>query len=466
MSSPSASPSITFDLKSLVEAHGGIPSDTRELMLMALQHLHAPVAGLVFPRQSIGHLAPLAGRLDAQSLQLHNAREGTRSARLFNRVGRGWRPDLGDRLARGTDLIAAHLAPRRLKAEPVHPTLNRGLFEWLMRPDLGLEHAQAFDRVQYRLVNRTWGSINSAAAWNLLGRRSFDLRLAPGEKLFLSSPVWIRPSAGQTFYVRWHDAINLLSIGWERAYDAQVFSATMRMLVAAGARFVCNSATSRRDLISFFPETEARSDVVYCPVRPVAHETDERLAEAILESHGLAGVRYVVTVSSASPRKNFEGILEIFDRLSHRQPDLRLVVIGKPFRLSSALRRSLRRLKAAGKLVTIEGVGRMPLATVVRHAAAYLSASVHEGFGKGLIEAQSLGVPVVAPRTPIFEELVGGSAALFSGFDYAEAVSELEAILANPSRRETLGEAGRRNALRFEPAALVADFARALDITP
>lgn len=60
----------------------------------------------------------------------------------------------------------------------------------------------------------------------------------------------------------------------------------------------------------------------------------------------------------------------------------------------------------------------------------------------------------------------GGSAALFSGFDYAEAVSELEAILANPSRRETLGEAGRRNALRFEPAALVADFARALDITP
>ena len=127
--------------------------------------------------------------------------------------------------------------------------------------------------------------------------------------------------------------------------------------------------------------------------RGVGVEQDGRVARSILDSNGVSG-RYLVTVSSASPRKNFEGILEIFERLSYRHPDLKMVVIGKPFRMASSLRRSLRQLRAKGKLVTIEGLGRHTLATVLAHATAYLSGSVHEGFGKGLVEAQSLGVPV------------------------------------------------------------------------
>jgi glycosyltransferase involved in cell wall biosynthesis len=77
------------------------------------------------------------------------------------------------------------------------------------------------------------------------------------------------------------------------------------------------------------------------------------------------------------------------------------------------------------------------LAWLYRHAAAVIVPSRHEGFGLPVVEALSLGTPVVASDIPALRE-VGGRATRFAPADAPAAFAEqLEAILADPAAERT-----------------------------
>lgn len=83
----------------------------------------------------------------------------------------------------------------------------------------------------------------------------------------------------------------------------------------------------------------------------------------------------------------------------------------------------------------------------LQNAAALVTASKHEGFGLPLVEAQTMGVPVICSDIPVFHEVCDEGSALFfdqnDPHDFARAVKEL------PKRANALIEAGHKNAKRF-----------------
>jgi glycosyltransferase involved in cell wall biosynthesis len=406
--------------------------------------------------------------LDRQSLRLHWAKTGFKPwwERPLNAVGRrlfgGWK--IGTLAVSATERLLSQSWSRSLHWSKVNPALNRGIFEWLFRVDLDLSVAPIFDNVTYLIADRTWAAINRRAAGRASKARvrPMMIDLPPSSLLFLSSPLALVPNGKTPLLVRWHDAINLLSIGWENQHDARVFSSSLQAAVDARAFFLCNSESSRRHLLAFYPQAENRSAVVYCPVRPSGSPLDPAVHQMLLSGLGLDQGNYIVTVSSTSPRKNFEGIIEIFEELIFTNPKIKLVVIGKPFRTSPGLKNSLKALRARHRLVYVQDGSRASILEIVRGAALYLSASVHEGFGKGLVEAQGLGVPVVAPRTEIFVEILGESACLYNDFDYREASSLCRRMLDDHDRREAITKVGMANAARFTPAAVLPALVRAI----
>jgi glycosyltransferase involved in cell wall biosynthesis len=119
---------------------------------------------------------------------------------------------------------------------------------------------------------------------------------------------------------------------------------------------------------------------------------------------------YFVMLSTIEPRKNHWLMLHVWRRLVERLGEKapRLVVIGqRGWECENVLDLLERCEVLRGFVIEKGGCSDADLATYLCHAQAMLFPSFVEGYGLPLIEALSLGVPVIASDLPVFHEVVG-----------------------------------------------------------
>lgn len=110
-------------------------------------------------------------------------------------------------------------------------------------------------------------------------------------------------------------------------------------------------------------------------------------------------------------------------------------------------RARLQSLAPSARLVFHNGVTDAEYLAVLASATALVTASRDEGFGIPLVEAMSLGIPVVVSDIPIFRE-IGGAAALYARPDSASEFAAGVRRLGRPGEwsrvsQRSLGEAQR-----------------------
>ncbi len=89
------------------------------------------------------------------------------------------------------------------------------------------------------------------------------------------------------------------------------------------------------------------------------------------------------------------------------------------------------------------------LAELYRRALVLLVPSRNEGFGLPALEAMACGCPVLAARAGALPEVCGEAAVLLDPDDPGAWRATVLALVAEPSRRSTLAEAGRARASTF-----------------
>src|SRR5690606_20137900 len=120
------------------------------------------------------------------------------------------------------------------------------------------------------------------------------------------------------------------------------------------------------------------------------------------------------------------------------------------------------RLPAAGSVVFHDGVSDEAYADLLHRATALVHASLDEGFGIPLVEAMSVGTPVVVSDIPIFREIGGDAARFFPPTDPAAFAREVRA-LEDPAEWSRRSVASRAQAARFDwdtSAEVLADVIR------
>ena len=261
-----------------------------------------------------------------------------------------------------------------------------------------------------------------------------------------------------------------------------VSSATLRLIARRSSVVLANSHYTARSVRAAAPG--ARLEVVHNPVdvrRFDPERVDRERARAALGAAGRSGVLLGV-VAQLSPWKGQDTAVEATGLLAAAGADVHLLLIGSAKFTASATRFDNESYVAALKARIAElGIGdrvswlgeREDIPELMGALDILLLPSHEEPFGRALIEAMSLGVPVLATEVGGPGEIIrdGVQGRLLPPRDaraWADAVSELA---AHPEIAREMGRAGReRVAEAFTPehhaAAVFSVYERALQTLP
>lgn len=152
----------------------------------------------------------------------------------------------------------------------------------------------------------------------------------------------------------------------------------------------------------------------------------------------------VISIGDSSDRKNIQGSIDAFRSLKLQHSELELHLVGVGLDNSSDFYTSQEIDTVSGDIFWHGYLERSELIELMKSCHVLVQPSLLESFGLTLIEAMSLGVPVIAGyNTGAAVEVIGESGILVDTRNTGEIVSALSDLLENPSFREELIELGK-----------------------
>ncbi len=151
-----------------------------------------------------------------------------------------------------------------------------------------------------------------------------------------------------------------------------------------------------------------------------------------------AGAAPFLMVGTIEPKKGHLEVLQVLRALHEAgQSRRRLLVLGRRGWMYDEIVAALR--QAGQMVVWLEDASDAELAFAYRHAHLMIQASRDEGFGLPMVEAASAGCVVVARRSRIAAEVLGGSGLFFDGAEDLRALLlAMEDPEAHAARRALL----------------------------
>ncbi|MCU1366063.1 MAG: putative glycosyltransferase [Ilumatobacteraceae bacterium] len=170
--------------------------------------------------------------------------------------------------------------------------------------------------------------------------------------------------------------------------------------------------------------------------------------EATLRSrYGLGNGPVIVLPAITHPHKGHRFVLDLL-ATRWRDPELRLVLIGGKGLADAEVERKIADLGLGARVVRPGRVPRADRDGLLQMATAMTFPSEYEGFGAPVIEAMTLGVPVICSDRTCLPE-VAGDAAIVLPLDLDAWAGALDDAIA---RRAELVAAGRKRAALFSAA--------------
>lgn len=161
---------------------------------------------------------------------------------------------------------------------------------------------------------------------------------------------------------------------------------------------------------------------------------------------------YALSISTLEPRKRIDHLVRAFASVAASHADLRLVVAGADGGATGAVTAAIGALPDGirQRVVRLGAVDDATRATLIRRAAVVAYPSADEGFGYPVLEAMSVGVPVVTTGEGSLREVAGDAALLIPvDDDPAPLADALRLVVTDDELRATLCRRGTRRAADF-----------------
>ena len=492
---------ILLELRPALDGHAGIPQETR-LLFRGLRMIDGlDVEGMIIHSGRV-----LAPGLPADSSYITRPeiadREIYRLSRTIISLQESLHPKLLnktgidiDQLMGSLGMVFTHMlgASQKLtRFDPAHfrDFIWRNFFAKTL-PDSDFELVTT---AKYRVSRLPWTMMHLCGLNSRQLGFHFYPRLNTSEfNIFISqTPFPGKISRDTRLVVRYHDAIPVLmphTISDKTFHQASHYYA-LKSNVKNGAYFACVSESTRKDLLSIFPEAAERAVTIHnmvshhyfyedssslrvpeivrtrmhSGVKPLLPGSDLRQSNGKPNGQppkakaGAPAFEYLLMVSTIEPRKNHLSLLSAWEQLRTEQfPNLKLVVVGMLGWSYESIVKKFKPWQERGELFLLEDVPSPELRLLYRHAKATVCPSFAEGFDFSGVEAMRCGGAVVASRIPVHQEVYGDAAEFFSPYSTGELVAAIGAVIGeeNVERRNDLVSKGAVVSTRYLPEKIL-----------
>ncbi|WP_197075456.1 MULTISPECIES: glycosyltransferase family 4 protein [Sphingomonas] len=238
----------------------------------------------------------------------------------------------------------------------------------------------------------------------------------------------------------------------------------LKKLDRTADHFVTVSECSRRDLIEVAGIAPERITNTYQSVDIPAKyrdKSDEQVAREVEGATGTGFKEYFLFWGSIEPKKNIGRMLEAY---LASKVDTPLVMVGAQAWKSEQELRLLdnaslewfqiadRSILHRKRVIQLQYAPFSLLVSLIRGAKAALFPSLYEGFGLPVLEAMSLGTPVLCSDTSSLPEVAGDAALMIDPYDTAAISQAIRTLDADDDLRAELSRRGLEQAARFSPA--------------
>lgn len=277
----------------------------------------------------------------------------------------------------------------------------------------------------------------------LLNKQNLDLVHFPNFNL----PIFYN----KAFVVTIHDMVHHKISGAKKSHLVHFFAYKKVIEHAAknSKAIVTVSETSKRDIVEILNISPNKISVTYEGASLNTNVSEDEV-ENIKKTY-LLNKPYFLFVGVLERKKNLVNLSRGFDLfLQKYKAKMDLVVVGKVDRHYPNIKHKMLDIKNNNNLVFTGYIEDNELSALYKGAHAFVSASLHEGFGLPGIEALSFGLPLLMSNTTVFNEIFDNSAIYFNPLDPKDICEKMFLLVRDPKFHEELQKRSFERSLNFD----------------
>ncbi len=245
-----------------------------------------------------------------------------------------------------------------------------------------------------------------------------------------------------------HDLTPILYPEWHDRTSHYVHKLFLPRILKNADHLIVNSVKTADDLKSYDPETTDKILVAYPQINTIGEN---------IKSSTNNSSRYILTVGTIEPRKNYEKLILAFEKIATEFKDLELKIVGYKGWKSKAVFNLIEQSQYKSR-IHLEGyTTEERLQKLYHHAHAFVYPSHYEGFGLPVLEALGHGLPLVCSEIPTSREICQDAAIYFDKDDENDLAQKLAHLLSSPNEMAEKKSASRNQYTTFSSKKLELD---------
>ena len=258
----------------------------------------------------------------------------------------------------------------------------------------------------------------------------------------VQQPVWYRASPVVTTMqdlttVRFSNPDKNPVVFWVKQ---QIYKWVNKKVARKSAHIITISEFVKRDLVDF---TGVSPDKI-----TVTLESADELPKGNDPVKELVGKKFIMYVGRPTPHKNLRRLIDAFELLQQKHPELILALAGKKDG-NYARHEAYVTERGITNVVFTGFVSDKQLRWMYEHTAVYCFPSLSEGFGLPGLEAMLHGAPVASSTATCLPETHGEAAHYFDPYSVEDMARAIDELLTDEKRRHDLIKKGKQHVKTF-----------------
>ncbi|MFA6193881.1 MAG: glycosyltransferase family 1 protein [Parcubacteria group bacterium] len=222
----------------------------------------------------------------------------------------------------------------------------------------------------------------------------------------------------------------------------------MRLVIKNSCRWakhiIAVSENTKKDLMKLYKVPEGKIGVIYEGIGEISSNIQYSI------SNKIPNTKYLLFVGRLEERKNICGIVDAFEILKEKYKiPHRLILVGKYGHGGENIKNKIYGSDCKHDIILTGYISDEEKFYLLKSADVFIFATFYEGFGLPILEAQSVGTPVVTSNISSMPEISGNNAILVDPKDVNAIAEAVHKLISDESYKNDIIEKGLENVKRF-----------------